>query len=64
MSCALNRMPDQDLQVQYVRCFMDVYKYAPIDDNQNGQKVISFNNLVKKIIKKNISVPQTPRIGL
>lgn len=49
MSCALSRMPDQDLQVQYLRCFMDVFKYAPIDDNQNGQKVSKDRKVLNEI---------------
>ncbi|CAG9761981.1 unnamed protein product [Ceutorhynchus assimilis] len=38
MSCALREIPNQDLQVEYLRCFMDVYKFAKINDSENGQK--------------------------
>ncbi|KAL1506678.1 hypothetical protein ABEB36_006000 [Hypothenemus hampei] len=45
LSCLLKNIPDQDLQVQYVRCFMDVYKYATIDDKEIGQRCAEILNI-------------------
>jgi len=45
MSCALSRIPDQDLQVQYLRCFMDVYKYVTIDEYEDGRKCVQLLGL-------------------
>ncbi|XP_066252925.1 GILT-like protein 1 [Euwallacea similis] len=53
ISCALSRLPDQDLQVQYLRCFMDVYKYATIDEEEKGQKCAQILGLVFEEFMRN-----------
>ncbi|KAH1027017.1 hypothetical protein HUJ05_000592 [Dendroctonus ponderosae] len=45
MSCALTRIPSQDLQVEYLRCFMDEYKFAIFGANENGQKCARLVNV-------------------
>ncbi|XP_050308177.1 GILT-like protein 1 [Anthonomus grandis grandis] len=53
MSCALHRIPDQTLQVQYLRCFMDVYKNVVFSDNENGSKCAVLLNLDSTDITEN-----------
>ncbi|XP_060530628.1 GILT-like protein 1 [Cylas formicarius] len=38
MSCALARIPGQDLQVEYVNCFMDKFRHSRTDENEFGQE--------------------------
>lgn len=42
MSCALNLIEDQNAQVDYVNCFMKIYKKGQSDDGEFGQAVRNY----------------------
>ncbi|XP_030763555.1 GILT-like protein 1 isoform X1 [Sitophilus oryzae] len=53
MSCVLQRTPNQNLQVEYVNCFMNSYRNARIDKDEFGQQCaarigIDFDDTYKK----------------